>query len=236
MIRSPSLEKQIKIDEWENKVYETVRVGEYPPPYQQNDHTIRTGFKICEALLAALSVPGVALSLEVTTLIKNTLWDKYGDIIHDAELCYTLAGLMDQNRWYDAFKELMPIPVKQQERQIAIANLQHHWDDAFQGKALEALTEKLRRSEENAMLHDYYSKSFDIIQSSGMGKSRLVYAMGETIITISFALRRAGETGYPPCDPEVYNFLMAGPGKNYADVHIRALAFLGGFISSRKLL
>jgi hypothetical protein len=130
----------------------------------------------------------------------------------------------------------MPIPVQQQDRQFAVANLQRHWDDAFQGRALEALTEKLRRSEENAMFHDYYSKSFDVIRSSGMGKSRLVNEMGGTIITISFALRRPGETGFPPCDTEVYDFPTGGSGSDNANAYIRALAFLGGFISSRKLL
>jgi hypothetical protein len=86
------------------------------------------------------------------------------------------------------------------------------------------------------MSHEYYSKSFDIIQSSGMGKSRLVREMGGTILTISFALRRRGETGFPPCDLEVYDFLLGGSGKDYDNAHIRAVAFLGGFISSRKPL
>jgi hypothetical protein len=68
----------------------------------------------------------------------------------------------------------------------------------------------LRRSEENSMEHNYYAKQFDIIHSSGMGRSRLVREMGGTAITISFALRRAGEPGLLPCDREVYVFLSHG--------------------------
>lgn len=50
---------------------------------------------------------------------------------------------------------------------------------------------------------EYYSKSFSILQSSGSGKSRLVDELGKHHLTIVFTFRKAGDTGYPPGDPEI---------------------------------
>ena len=52
-------------------------------------------------------------------------------------------------------------------------------------------------------------------------------------MTLSFALRKKGETGFPFGDPEVYNFLIAGD-LSRKNTHARSIALLGGIAKTSK--
>lgn len=93
--------------------------------------------------------------------------------------------------------------------------------------SLMALLEKIKNAENFWNQDDYYPKAFDIIQSSGTGKSRLVSELGKHVLSVCFVLRKPGETGFPPGDPEIFSFLMEGDGHNRKDAHDRAAVLLG---------
>jgi len=55
----------------------------------------------------------------------------------------------------------------------------------------------LREADHQFRPERQYSKTFDIIQSTGMGKSRVVHEVGFEIMSISFVLRRSDQAGFP---------------------------------------
>ncbi|CAG8722383.1 10920_t:CDS:2, partial [Acaulospora colombiana] len=71
---------------------------------------------------------------------------------------------------------------------------------------------------------EVYAFCSSIVQSSGMGKSRLVAKMGEEHVVIPCCLRKA-KTGYPPPDHQARDFLTKMTKKN-DDYNLRVQAFL----------
>ena len=86
--------------------------------------------------------------------------------------------------------------------------LQKDWKVPYYPDSLDALKDYIQHYEqlieaENA----YYGKIVSFIQSSGMGKSRLVDAFGEKCPMINLVLRKEGSTGYPPSDGEIVSLV-----------------------------
>ena len=119
--------------------------------------------------------------------------------------------------------------------EMSIFDLHRYWNYPFTGRSLALLIKRLTCLEKETKIRDYrlYSKSFDIIQSSGTGKSRLISELGKYIMTLSFVFRKKGETGFPFGDPEVYNFLIAGD-LSRKNTHARSIALLGGIAKTSK--
>ena len=72
-----------------------------------------------------------------------------------------------------------------------------HWNDGLDRQSLDTHIQMLTHGEEIFTRDTYYAKVFDIIQSSGTGKSRLIRETGSKMFVVSFALRKKGETGFP---------------------------------------
>ena len=51
-------------------------------------------------------------------------------------------------------------------------------------------------------------------------------------MTMSFALRKKEESGFPFGDPEVYNFLIGGDN-SLKNMHMRCIALLGGIAKNQ---
>ncbi|KAF8535451.1 hypothetical protein BDD12DRAFT_892981 [Trichophaea hybrida] len=72
---------------------------------------------------------------------------------------------------YSTIKIYLPLPeVSIFRRNTEVEYLSQHWDDDFHGRTLEAFIEKLKTPMTDTMGSEcnYYSKSFDILQSGGM--------------------------------------------------------------------
>src|SRR5262249_47969551 len=78
------------------------------------------------------------------------------------------------------------------------------WNTEYVPDSLDALRDEIKRNEKE--MDQFYAKTLIFVQSSGMGKSRLADAFGETCPMINFVLRDKGTTGYPPTDSEVLSF------------------------------
>src|SRR5438045_9170831 len=63
-------------------------------------------------------------------------------------------------------------------------------------------------------IKQYYARTLVFVQSSGMGKSRLVDAFGQKCPMINFILREKETTGFPPCDDDILSFLREKPSAN----------------------
>jgi len=87
--------------------------------------------------------------------------------------------------------------------------LYDHWCGSFAGNSLQALQSTIQHYQSN-WENAYgwrYSKSINIVQGSGMGKSRLADEMGKRNFQFPFVFRNPGETGYPPGDTEITDYL-----------------------------
>jgi len=83
-----------------------------------------------------------------------------------------------------------------------------HWCTTFTGKSLQMLQGAIRRYQSNWEITyaKSYSKSINIVQSSGMGKSRLADEMGKTNFQFAFNFTNPGDPGYPPGDTEIADY------------------------------
>ena len=90
----------------------------------------------------------------------------------------------------------------------------NHWSDGFLGGSLQALKWTLlvnealiRAAESNDLLQEYYSKSLNLLQSSGTGKSKLLDELAKDNFTFTFVSRKESDTGFPPGDNDISRFL-----------------------------
>ena len=83
------------------------------------------------------------------------------------------------------------------------------WTEPYNNFSLQALTDVISRFEgSNAPSERFYARTITLVQSSGMGKSRLMAEFGKRYPSINFCLR-SGLYGYPPPDSNVLESILA---------------------------
>jgi hypothetical protein len=111
------------------------------------------------------------------------------------------------------------------------------WVDDFYGDALVCFNEELARAQSNFNLHSQYAKFLPVVQSSGMGKSRLIDQYATTTPGVVFTLRRDYQDGYPPGDVEVTGFLRTSSvNGEVSNEHAAIIALLSASISQGLFL
>lgn len=86
-------------------------------------------------------------------------------------------------------------------------DLSRAWDlENFHGGAASIFRSVLKASDDNFEPCKHYAKAIAIVQSSGVGKSRMVDQLSKEIPAIIYTLRKPLQTGYPPGDPEIVQF------------------------------
>ncbi|KAH7908174.1 hypothetical protein BJ138DRAFT_1158281 [Hygrophoropsis aurantiaca] len=108
------------------------------------------------------------------------------------------------------------------------------WKGAFHGNAHEYLWDYITRhfGSANAYQHDGHCAA--IVQSSGMGKSRVVDQLSKTRFVIPVNLR-LGDSGYPPPDKPVRAYLCTNGDQN--EFFLRSCGFLTAlFIETRLVI
>jgi hypothetical protein len=188
-------------------------------------------------LLWALQLP----SLTLLPNHKDTIRQAMKTV--DAETIKEMFDLLKAGEWLKGVIELGS--TEGVGNSGSLRDIMAHWADTFQGCTLELWRRRLMRMEKTFQqaqqkMDDnqetnlgYYAKTIDIVQSSGMGKSRLVSEMAKEVMTISFVLRTAGETGFPHGDKEILDFVLAGDCTSVKDTHMRAMCLLGGTFFKR---
>ena len=91
----------------------------------------------------------------------------------------------------------------------SVLNILHDkWTGDYLPESLSALRDEIRRNGQRiADGLKIYAKTLLLVQSTGMGKSRLADKFGETCPMINFTLGREDFKCYPPVDEEVRSFL-----------------------------
>jgi hypothetical protein len=84
------------------------------------------------------------------------------------------------------------------------SSLELHWRDQFIGGAKDIFASVLAKNDEDMAKAPKRgtidSRAIILVQSSGMGKSRLLDEYGKICPVVNFILRPEGVTGYPPTD------------------------------------
>ena len=87
--------------------------------------------------------------------------------------------------------------------------LQLHWKAPYYRDSLNALKDYIQHYERAVETEvAYYGKRVTFIQSSGLGKSRLVDAFREKFPMINLTLRKEGSTGYLDLAPPEFSFAI----------------------------
>ena len=86
-----------------------------------------------------------------------------------------------------------------------------YWTNEFKGAALKSFRSYVQEQERKWSPEKYYVKTIPVIQSSGMGKSRLLSEFGKTTPSVYYTLREDDDTGYPPGDTLIRNYFREIP-------------------------
>ena len=100
-----------------------------------------------------------------------------------------------------------------------LLKLHHKWTREYLPESLDALRDEIRRNGQRiASGLQIYARTLLLVQSTGMGKSRLADKFGETCPMINFTLGEANFKCYPPVDGEVRSFLCKELPKTTKDM------------------
>lgn len=171
--------------------------------------------------------PWTNQQVEKFTMIVCGPW--LGDLLPD------IISAVKKQQWFEACQLLREPPRRPTIDEEKYTNsLVRDWEAAYQGKTCKAFMDEIQvvMSNKTARTHAY-SQSINIIQSSGMGKSRLVKELGQHVFSWTFTLRRTGEDGFPKGDDDVYAFLTKDSVSD-KHTHPRAIALLAGTFSLSK--
>jgi hypothetical protein len=94
--------------------------------------------------------------------------------------------------------------------------VKRHWNTTFHGDSLTVLSNMMAFYETNWQAQQAYGKIIPIFQSSGMGKSRLIRELGKLQFQFTFVFRGEGDTGFPPGDTEIGEYLHSLPKDSLA--------------------
>jgi hypothetical protein len=147
---------------------------------------------------------------------------------------------LDQDIWaaaYDVTSTTPPVDVVLEEdpRVVngSLHSMQTAWRQPFSGDIHNSFLEIVDDMNDNFKDNEtvkHYAKLLPVIQSSGVGKSRLLDEVCRHRLGITFTLRLPHETGYPPGDIEITEFLGSSERKNQSE-HSTMVAFLSSAVA-----
>jgi hypothetical protein len=111
------------------------------------------------------------------------------------------------------------------------SSLELHWRDQFMGGAKDIFASVLAKNDEDMAEapETRYSRAIILVQSSGMGKSRLLDEYGKICPVVNFILRPEEFTGYPPTDVEVMSFATGVPDRSTIETLLKLCFFAKHF-------
>lgn len=165
------------------------------------------------------------------------------EIIGNSELGQRLLGHLIHLR-YDSFSNeihqigdpslLRDRPGSSENGNLDLFKWHNAWGTRYQGDTLKTFLSVLKQHEIN-FSEEYYAKLLPILQSSGMGKSRLVHQFSKRCPAIIFTLRTAGQIGYPPGDVEITEFLHTALCQHRSEQHAIWVALFSAALTKSTL-
>lgn len=149
-----------------------------------------------------------------TTLTPHcsSLLEKVASGASDLDIWTTIVTLLEE------FDRLMMTPTNDSvgdsvgTTPISSDMVKKDWTSTFIPDSLDVLKDVISDFDNpNAKIGDFYARTLIFIQSSGMGKSRLADAFGQSCPMINYVLREEGTRGYPPADDKILSFMRKDP-------------------------
>lgn len=161
------------------------------------------------------------------------------DILGNDEERHEVFELLRGGKYYDVIASLLPKRTKDDLEMFHEDILQYlfkSWSKEFKGASLTALCRYLEEQERTWSHQNYYAKTIPVIQSSGMGKSRLLSELGKTTVSVYYTTRDPHETGYPPGDKMIRDFFFQhGDNKQAREIsNVLAISLLTATFKERE--
>jgi hypothetical protein len=139
----------------------------------------------------------------------SSLLDKVASRASDPNIWTAVAKLL---KAFDVhtLPETKTVHFHSSHKSDVMRDLEKDWTNDYFPHSLVALRGLIQEYQEKA-IKKYYAKTLVFVQSSGMGKSRLVDSFGQVCPMINFILREEETTGFPPADPDILKFLREKP-------------------------
>jgi hypothetical protein len=132
--------------------------------------------------------------------------------------------------YYDLLKCLLPKriilepePESEPLPRGFMRSLYDGWTDSFKGASLTSLCQYIEEQEREWDKNKDFAKAVSVIQSSGMGKSRLLSEFGKSTLSVFYTFRNPNETGYPPGDSSIRKLLLQDRIADKADEMAKSL-------------
>jgi hypothetical protein len=217
-----------KVEEWETEIKSYYSLSHNFDPDPEDHFELQTQIIL---LLRAIHKAKYKLftpdQLRHVNLINAHTCEKM-----DKETCRKMFELLIKGRYYDIITHFLPKRKSKQFDEEVLSDLFTCWINEFKGASLMALCDFLVE-QERVWSHDkYYAKIIPVIQSSGMGKSRLLSEFGKTILSVYYTTRKPDETGYPPGDTSIRKLLSEQ--KDDKKSNLLAISFLAATFQQRK--
>ena len=174
-----------------------------------------------------------SIAKDVNAFVKRSLSEVVDVLSSDNSLVRRFQELVVSEDWDGVQRELRLIfpaigsQISKSQTFVAtgsVHSLHIAWKKPFTGNALVNLCKVLDTLEGRYPDASYYAKILPIIQSSGVGKSRLVDELSKLRVGLFFTLRKRGQSGYPPGDHEVTEFFLTAQTKHSAAAGFMASA------------
>jgi hypothetical protein len=150
----------------------------------------------------------------------------------DKETRHKMFELLIKGRYYDIVTHFLPKRKSKQFDEEVLSDLFTCWTNEFKGASSMALCDFVVE-QERVWSHDkHYAKIIPVIQSSGMGKSRLLSEFDKTTLSVYYTTRKPDETGYPPGDKSIRKLLSEQ--KDDEKSNLLAISFLTATFQQRK--
>jgi hypothetical protein len=140
--------------------------------------------------------------------------------------------LLIKGDYYDIITHFLPKRKSKQFDEEILSDLFTCWTNEFKGASLMALCDFVVEQERVWSHGKYYAKIIPVIQSSGMGESRLLTEFGKTTLSVYYTTRKSDETGYPPGDKSIRKLLSEQ--KDDEKSNLLAISFLAATFQQRK--
>ena len=195
--------------QWQQQMQEM----EFPLPIRDKDRpTVKAAAAWLRIKAALNKTPNPFAQALLTEAARSD-----AKVVEELEL---YLSMLEAGNWVGAVLKLLSpicssvaVTVSPADRQ---KKLYDHWCGKYSGNSLQSLEASIQRYQTEWRVdydNHYYSKSINIFQSSGMGKSRLADEMGKKNFQFPFVFRDPRDTGYPPGDMEISNYLrQSTPG------------------------
>jgi hypothetical protein len=180
-----------RVRKWEKEVKSHYRLDHIPDPAGEIQLAIQL-LQLSEAIKKAQWQFFTAAELHQFT------WSTYSCQSIDQETCLKLFNKLKDGRYYDVIRHFVPKRREEEYDDAILDRLFKSWENEFKGASLMALCDYVMKLEKDWAGTKHYAKIIPVIQSSGMGKSRLLSEFGKTTLSVYYTTRRPNETGYLP--------------------------------------